>query len=114
MADDKAEQEAPPGLATPAAFTQEQVDALVRGKADVLEVAKILEAHRQPASLAKPRKLKFLPPIKLQEKEIAELADGKLPSKVAERLDEAAKKDKNKVSKIDDRLARPSVKPPRY
>lgn len=106
--------ETSPALGTPAAFSQEQVDALTRGKADLRQVAKILETHRQPESAVKPRKLKFLPPIKLQKEEIVALASGKLSSEIAGRLETAAKRDKNTTSKIDDRLARPKLKPPQY
>jgi hypothetical protein len=103
----------PGSLGTPAPFTSEQVEALVRGKADESEIAHVLESHTQPRVSSRKRHLDKAAPVPISEKALRELTSGGTPPGVARRLDAAAKRDKQ-VSAEDDATAdRPSERPPR-
>lgn len=112
MAHDKVKVERRPALGTPAPVSQEQVDALVRGKVEEKDIAKLLESHVQPEIEEEPRRLKTLSPVRLNKKALLELSvESKTSRKFAMRLEEAAKKDKDTAAEIDDRLERPRARP---
>jgi len=102
-------------LGTPAPFTQEQVDSLVRGKADGEQIAHVLQAHERPELEASPVSVRNRAPVRLSRKALEEVVSkGRTPRELAKRLATAGRSDKNTQAEIDDRSERPREKPPRH
>lgn len=79
---------------TPAPFTHDQVEALVRGQADEIEIARLLDSHRNPGVSPRRRRAEKAAPVPVSEKALAELSGGRTPPGLVRRLDAAAKRDK--------------------
>ena len=97
---------------TPAPFTHAQVDALVRGKLSARDVAAVLAAHAGPTPRGKRQRATKLAPVAFEATELRRLREeGVTPRDVARRLDEAGKKDENRVAEIDETAERPTKEP---
>ena len=102
----------PGSLGTPAPFTSEQVEALVRGQADEKEIARVLESHSQPRVSSRKRRPEKAAPVPISEKALEELRSGATPPGIARRLEAAAKRDRQVVTEVEDTADRPSERPP--
>lgn len=102
-----------PALGRPAPFTQEQVDALVRGKLDPDETARILEAHPTPRIKDVTQKTEKIAPVDVSLEDLRAIQEGQVSRSVLHRLEESAKLDNDQISKIDDKADRPKQEPPK-
>lgn len=103
----------PTASGTPAPFTHEQVDALVRGLADAAAVGAVLEAHDAAPPAERARRSRKRSPVRLSARDLAELAEGATPDALAARLDEAEKKDAVRYRQADEEKEQPTARPPR-
>jgi hypothetical protein len=98
---------------TPAPFTHDQVEALVRGQADEIEIARLLESHRNPRVSSRRRRAEKAAPVPVSEKGLAELSSGRTPPGLVRQLDAAAKRDKQPSAEAETIHDRPSQQPSR-
>lgn len=98
---------------TPAGFRQEDVDRLRAGEMPEELIERILAGHPvQPEKRQKPRGEK-LTPVDLSADEIEAAAQrGETSESLAERLEEAGKRDPNRKRAAGTRAARPERTPP--
>jgi hypothetical protein len=97
---------------TPAPFTHDQVEAVVRGQADEIEIARLLESHRNPRVSLRRRRTEKAAPVAVSEKALAELSGGRTPPGLVRQLDAAAKRDKQPPPETETIHERPSQQPP--
>lgn len=104
-------------LARPAAFTPDQVAALVAGEADQKVIAKVLNAHHQPrlagpAATRKRRATAKPGPVTVTAAELRELATGATPDHIVAQLDASASKRRPSAGKKYKTAVRPTRRPP--
>jgi hypothetical protein len=107
-----------PATGTPAPFTQEHVDALVRGSLDEAVVATILESHRPGSPVPPRRRRRKGSPEELGDGDLAELRLAGRPSvELTERLERADARRSARPAKTDagaqaGKRGRPRSRPP--
>ena len=100
--------------ARPAPFTPEQVASLVAGQANMVEVGKLLTAHRQPrlqAPASSKQARVGAAPIPISAADLRELAIGGVPDSVRSRLDDQAAKRRARATPTRAAGARPTRRP---
>jgi hypothetical protein len=98
--------------ATPAPFTPDQVDALTRGLADEAEIGALLEAHVPPSRTARAQRSRKRSPVRLSERELADVARGETPQGLAGRLEAAETKDAASLAQTGPEKEQPTKHPP--
>ena len=96
----------------PAPFTDRHVETLVRGHADPVEIAAILDSHRQPSIDEPGRRASKGAPVPIDARTLDQLVGGTMPTGFAERLQKAGKITKSAATKTRSR-GRPRSHPPR-
>ena len=101
-----------PGAARPAPFTPDQVAAIVAGQGDEKEMARVLNAHKQPRlPAARARGTRLKPePVPVTAADLRELATGSLPDRVTDLLEAASTRRRSARAPAKHRI-RPKKRP---
>jgi hypothetical protein len=103
-----------PAAARPAPFTPDQVAAIVAGQGDEQEMARVLNAHKQPRlpTPAEARARRRKPePVPVTAADLRELATGSVPGHLTDLL-EAATKGRRSAGRPAKQRLRPKTRPP--
>jgi hypothetical protein len=88
------------------------VDALTRGLADEGEIGALLEAHAPSRGTERAQRSRKRSPVRLSERELADVTGGETPRGLAGRLEAAESKDASSLAQTGPEKEQPTERPP--